>query len=161
MGRLGQPAKHSDAHIVVALLEGKLLTRILQNTFGATLLVAAALTMAGCPTGLATAIPGMAGASAAPSAAPAATTPAAGGGSTTAPAASGPGACSRTEPSLPKITGNASMGEYNGQGLPNGYDTYDTEAEVTAAIRKEDGGENWNCFQKFYPGATTVYKKNK
>jgi len=142
------------------------LTRILQNTFGAALLVAATMSLTGCPSGLAAAIPGMAGAGAVPSAAPAATTPgttpAAGGGlTTTTPAASGPGACSRTEPSMPKITGNASMGEYNGQGLPNGYDTYDTEAEVTAAIRKEDGGENWNCFQKFYPGATTVYKRNK
>ena len=99
--------------------------------------------LAGCP---AAGIPGLTGASTMP------------GGSADPGAAA---SCTRTEPSMPKITGNASMGDYNGQGLPNGWDTYKSEADVTAAIKKMDGGTDWACFQKFYPGATTVYMKKK
>ena len=79
---------------------------------------AAAAALAGCPAG---AIPGMIGASGAP-------------GASTAPGTAA--ACDRTDPASPKITGNASMGQYNGQGLPSGYDTYTSEAAVTAAIKK-------------------------
>lgn len=66
--------------------------------------------------------------------------------------------CTRDKPAADPVKGGPALGKYNGQTLPNGYDkAYSTEEAVTAAIAKEDGGANWACFQKFYPGAVTVY----
>lgn len=127
------------------------MTRILRNTFTASMLVAAAMTLAGCPTGLGAAIPGTGGTVGG------GTTPGTtvGGGGTVS---TGPAACARTSPSGSPDTGEASMGGYSGQLLPDGWNAaYNTEAEVTAAIRKIAATPDWNCFQKFYNGATIVY----
>ncbi|MEB3329242.1 MAG: hypothetical protein VKQ33_08440 [Candidatus Sericytochromatia bacterium] len=70
--------------------------------------------------------------------------------------------CTRDKPAADPVKGGPALGKYNGQTLPAGYDkAYSSEAQVTEAIKKEDGGANWACFQKFYPGAVTVYTQIK
>lgn len=114
------------------------MTNKFRTTIAAAILGAATIVLTGCPAVTGALVPGATG-SAAPVAA----------------------ACTRTEPSQTPVTGTSVHGQYNNQRLPYGYDAYKSEAEVTAAIAKEDGGANWACFQAFYPGASTLYLKGK
>lgn len=95
------------------------------------------------------------------------TTPAA----TTAPAASTKPAgsdgeitdkasdCKLTAPAAAPEKGKSDLGAFANQNLPAGYNAaYSSEAEVYEAIGKLDI-DNWACFQKFYPGASSLYKK--
>ena len=83
------------------------------------------------------------------------------GGTTTAPT-TGAAACAATSPAAPPAPGTAVHGAYNNQNLPATWaDTYKSEAEVTAKFKSEEGGANWNCMQKFYAGAITVYMSKK
>jgi hypothetical protein len=86
--------------------------------------------------------------------------------STTAPTATptptptGTLACERDRPAGNPTIGTSRQGEYLGQQLPQGYHVYGSEAEVTAAIQRVyDNGGDWACFQRFYPGASTVFKR--
>lgn len=93
------------------------------------------------------------------------------GASTTPGAAKGPDAalaaqCSAASPAATPVVGAAKHGKYSGQNLPNGWDNLDTEAKVTESIDKfkadaatgaADKVNQWNCFNKFYGGALTVY----
>ena len=114
----------------------------------------AVASLAGCPGG---AVPGMIGASTAPG-----TTPGAAKGPDAALAAQ----CSAASPAATPVVGAAKHGKYSGQNLPNGWDNLDTEAKVTESIDKfkadaatgaADKVNQWNCFNKFYGGALTVY----
>lgn len=68
--------------------------------------------------------------------------------------------CQRISPAGNPVVGTARQGDYVGQQLPDGYDQYGSEAEVTAAIQKLYNDQaNWACFQKFYPGASTVFRR--
>lgn len=67
-------------------------------------------------------------------------------------------ACDRSGPAVSPTSGSARHGAFNQQLLPGGWDSLEGEQEVIAAINREEGGGNWACFQKFYPGATTVYR---
>lgn len=85
--------------------------------------------------------------------------------STPAPASPSPTptatlACERDRPAGNPTIGTSRQGEYTGQQLPQGYNVYGSEAEVTAAIQRlYDSGGDWACFQRFYPGASTVFKR--
>ena len=80
--------------------------------------------------------------------------------SSATPTPTTPAGCSRVDPAGNPVVGTARQGEYMGQQLPQGYDVYGSEAQVTAAIQKiYDDKANWACFQKFYPGASTVFKR--
>lgn len=81
--------------------------------------------------------------------------------STPAPASPTPTlACDRDRPAGNPTIGTSRQGEYLGQQLPQGYHVYGSEAEVTAAIQRVyDNGGDWACFQRFYPGASTVFKR--
>lgn len=131
------------------------------------LLSALAATSAGCAgltdvlaAGVPTAIPSV-GASTAPNAnsnsnsnTTATTTPKP---SSTPAAATGAAACTREKADSDKDNGTAKLGAYNNQYLPLGWvAAYNSEAQVTAAIDNIKDAD-WDCFQKFYPGATTVY----
>ena len=114
------------------------------------------------------AAPGVPGASAAPAttASTTPTTPASTASTTpTTPAASKDpidmtaADCKLTAPAKPAEKGEADLGAFENQNLPNGYNAaYSSEAEVYEAIGKLDT-DNWACFQKFYPGASGLYKK--
>lgn len=79
---------------------------------------------------------------------------------TASPSATASGTCQRTSPAGNPVVGTSRQGDYVGQQLPDGYDQYGSEAEVTAAIQKLYNDQaNWACFQKFYPGATTVFRR--
>lgn len=120
------------------------MTRTIRHTLVAG--VFAAL-FSGCAGGNIPGMPGMGGSpTPAPGATPITATPVSGSD------------CTRDKPAAEPVKGGPAVGKYNGQSLPNGYDKYTTEAQVTEAIKKEDGGANWACFQKFYPGAVTVYQ---
>ena len=103
------------------------------------------------------------------SAAPATSTPAATAAPTTPAAkptdapvqAMDPSECKATKDDADKDNGTPAMGKYNNQWLPKTWaDAYKSEAAVTAAIDKIKDAD-WACFQKFYPGATTVYNQLK
>jgi hypothetical protein len=70
--------------------------------------------------------------------------------------------CSRTSPSgTPDLLDGSSYGKFNGQHVPNGWaSAYSTEKQVWDAINSNSSlkPEDWACFQKFYPGATQVWK---
>ena len=68
------------------------------------------------------------------------------------------GDCTRSAPAVPPAAGTARHGAFNAQLLPGGWQALETEQDVIDAIGAEDGGSNWACFQKFYPGAVTVYQ---
>lgn len=74
-----------------------------------------------------------------------------------------PGAmdCAKDAPAATPVVGRANQGAYNGQRLPNGWDALASEDELTAAIAKIEGNADWACFQKFFPGAFTVYMGKK
>lgn len=128
------------------------MTRILRNTFSAAFMVSAAIMLAGCPSGVGANIPGATGMGGTT------TTP---GGTTTTPT-TGAAACAATSPSLPAQPGTSVHGAYNNQNLPNGWPAaYSSEAEVTARFKQAEGGADWNCMQKFYAGAITVYNQKK
>ncbi len=129
------------------------MTRILRNTFSAALLTSAAIMLAGCPAGTGAVIPGATGVGGTT-----ATTP---GGTTTTPT-TGAAACTRNAATGTPAEGTSVHGKYNKQLLPDGWATaHKSEADVTAAIAKLEAGiaADWNCFQKFYGGAYTQYKK--
>jgi hypothetical protein len=68
--------------------------------------------------------------------------------------------CERDRPAGNPTIGTSRQGEYAGQQLPQGYNVYGSEAEVTAAIQKlYDAGGDWACFKRFYPGASTVFQR--
>lgn len=72
------------------------------------------------------------------------------------------GSCTRTSPAVTPTSGQSKHGAYNAQRLPNGWDaSMANEAAVTLAIAKLDGTGDWACFNKFYPGAATVYQALK
>jgi hypothetical protein len=127
--------------------------------------VAKTLAAAAIPSGAPSAAPGVVA-----STAPTGVTPAA----TTAPAATPKPAateapvqnldkedCKAEKSDADKDNGTAAQGGYNNQWLPKGWVTaYKSEQAVTDAIaEKFDGTADWACFQKFYPGATTIYKR--
>jgi hypothetical protein len=66
-------------------------------------------------------------------------------------------ACDRTDPAAMPTYGNARNGKYNGQRLPNDFASLVNEADVTQAIARVRKTDDWACFQKFYPGAATVF----
>lgn len=69
----------------------------------------------------------------------------------------GAAACTREKDDADKDNGTPKLGAYDNQYLPQGWvAAYNSEAEVTAAIAKVADAD-WDCFQKFYPGATTVF----
>lgn len=73
----------------------------------------------------------------------------------------GPEACTAEKSDLDKDNGTAAMGAYNNQWLPRGWAAaYKSEAAVTAAIDNIKDLD-WACFQKFYPGASTVWKRKR
>lgn len=153
----------------------------MKTTFLSLALLAALTTTAGCadvagvlaptpgasagttvtPAGTATTAPG-ATATAAP------TTPTATAMPTAAPAAPKMGdpaitaaQCAADKENFDKDNGTEDLGAYNNQYLPKGWlAAYSTEAEVTAAISRTNGAD-WACFQKFYPGAVTVWKRSQ
>lgn len=111
-------------------------------------LLASTVMLAGCPSGTGALIPGATGVGS--SAAPGTT-----GGTTTT------GGCTRTVPA-DAARGTAAHGAYNNQLLPAGWAVQlKSEAEVYEAIKKQDGGADWDCFKVFYPGATTLYTQGK
>jgi hypothetical protein len=79
---------------------------------------------------------------------------------TPTPSATDPAYCGRDRPAGNPTIGTARHGAYAGQQLPEGWTLYGSEAEVTAAIQKlYDARKDWACFQSFYPGASSVFKK--
>lgn len=74
--------------------------------------------------------------------------------------ATGTGSCTRTAPNLNDSTavdvGASDEGRYAGQHMSLGYGSLGSETAVTDAI---DGlnQADYDCFSKFYPGATSVY----
>lgn len=121
------------------------MTRILSAAF----IASTAVLLAGCPSGTGALIPGATGVGG--SAAP--TT-----GASSAPTTGG---CTRTVPA-DAARGTAAHGAYNNQLLPAGWAVQlKSEAEVYEAIKKQDGGADWDCFKVFYPGATTLYQQGK
>jgi hypothetical protein len=70
--------------------------------------------------------------------------------------------CTRTSPSgEPDLLSGTAYGKFNGQHVPNGWaKAYDTEKKVWDAINSNSSvaPADWACFQKFYPGATQVWK---
>ena len=124
------------------------MTKFAQFAFAA----AAVATLAGCPSGTGAMIPGVGGASTAPGVK----------GADAALAAQ----CSASAPAAAAATGTAKHGRYDKQLLPNTWDNLESEAKITESIDKfiADAGtgdaakvNQWNCFNKFYPGTLTVY----
>ena len=72
-------------------------------------------------------------------------------------APTGAAACTREKDDSEKDNGTPKLGAYDNQWLPQGWvAAYNSEAQVTAAIADVKDAD-WDCFQKFYPGATTVF----
>jgi len=126
--------------------------------------VAKTLAAAAIPSGAPSAAPGVVA-----STAPSTTTPTA-PAATTKPAATETEApvqnldkedCKADKSDADKDNGTAAQGGYDNQWLPKGWvAAYKSEQAVTDAIAsKFDGTADWACFQKFYPGATTIYKR--
>ncbi len=70
-------------------------------------------------------------------------------------------ACAAEKSNADKDNGTGALGAYNNQYLPKGWNAvHKSEAAVSSAIDKIKG-DDWACFQKFYPGATTVWKKKR
>ena len=106
--------------------------------------VAAAAALAGCPTGAGALIPGTGG-SAAPTVR----------GADAALAAQ----CTSDKPAAATSVGATKHGRYANQTMPNAWDNLADETKVTEAVDAAmgRGGNEWNCFNKFYPGLLTVY----
>lgn len=134
-------------------LEDEILISSIRNAFATALLASAAVVLAGCPTVPGATIPGMSdltGASPSP-------TPA-----TTASAAPTAADCATDKPAATPESGKAELGAYAYKSLPNGWNAaYNTEAEVTAGIKNQEGKDSWACWQKFYPDAYAVYLTKK
>lgn len=124
----------------------------MRQLFAAALFTSSVMLLAGCPSTTGANVPGMGDLLAGASPTPSPTV-------STGPASASD--CKAEKPALDPIKGTPAMGRYNGQGLPGDYGVYTTEEKVTEAIGKQENGPNWACFQKFYPGAVTVYLQNK
>lgn len=105
--------------------------------------VAAAATLAGCPS-TGTQVPGL--------------------GGTTTPTVRGADKaladqCTSAAPAAATSVGATKHGRYANQTMPNAWDNLADETKVTEAVDAAmgRGGNEWNCFNKFYPGLLTVY----
>jgi predicted small lipoprotein YifL len=70
-------------------------------------------------------------------------------------------ACTRAAATGTPSRGDSTVGDYNNQLLPDGWNAQFTSEEAVSNAIDNLYQNDWPCFQKFYPGASTVYKRKR